>query len=134
MSKSCLLVMLLASSVAFADKGDRKPKCPVASEAFEDRAKEVRKQPCVYTEETVDRCSPGIDMTIKLTEVAIEVCRADFAKVKADIAQYTTLAKRCETKFGKPKPTFDDTLDVVTCKLQVAKVFAVLNVEHKPAP
>lgn len=131
MSKSCLLVMMLASSSAFADKGDRKPKCPVASEAFEDRAKAVREQPCLATEELVARCSPGIGMTIKLTEVALEVCRADFAKAKADDALYTTLATRCETKFGKPKPTHDDTLDVVMCKLQAAKLFAVLNFEKK---
>jgi hypothetical protein len=133
MSRSCLLVMMLASSVAFADKGGSN-KCPVASEAFEDRAKAVREQQCLYTEEIIDRCSPGIGMTIKLSEVALEVCRADFAKTKADVAQYTALAKRCDAKFGKPKPRLDDTLDVVMCKLQVAKVFAVLNFEKKPAP
>jgi hypothetical protein len=68
----------------------------------------------------------GSSGDIQIAGAAVDVCRADFAKTKDDVALFDRLAKRCEAKYAKSEGTMYRSFTAF-CQLDFAVLLARLN-------
>ena len=118
-----LMILTCLVSTAAADKGGI--DCQKDEAATE---KLVRSLDCETAARLAEQCARGAGEAIKLTTIANDTCRADFAKSPEVVKEYDALAARCETKLAKSsKKEFDARLNVLGCKLRASQLMRMLK-------
>jgi len=117
-----LFVIALLAGPAAAD-------CPIAR-GGDDWGKQVdsaiAKATCETAVDIATRCGEADGIGTAFSNRAADVCRADFAKNKDDVALFDKLGKRCEAKWAKSSGTMYRFF-AAYCRMDVARVLSKLN-------